>query len=290
MAKRYELDGKVVFITGAARGIGAEAARQLTAKGAKVALTGLEPEMLERLATELGPERAAWFEADVTDLGALERAAAGTVERFGGIDVAIANAGVAPSSPLGVIDPVLFDRVIEVNLGGVYRTIRATYPHVTARAGYFLPIASLAAALHSPMLGPYAASKAAVEALGNTLRQEVAHTGARVGVAYFSFIDTDMVRRGLATQSAKRSQKLLGPIARTAPVEAVGAALVRGIERRSRQIGVPGWVLGAARARTLLQPLSEHAVRLRGIGDIVEAARDDPQTLTTEQPDGVGRG
>src|SRR5260221_5625065 len=97
---RYGIDGKVVFITGAARGIGAETARQLVAKGAKVALVGLEPELLEQLAAELGPANAAAFEADVTDLGALERAVEGTIERFGGIDVTIANAGIAAATPL----------------------------------------------------------------------------------------------------------------------------------------------------------------------------------------------
>jgi NAD(P)-dependent dehydrogenase (short-subunit alcohol dehydrogenase family) len=289
MAEQYALDGKVVFITGAARGIGAEAAKQLVARGARVALTGLEPELLEQRAQELGSERAVWFEADVTDLGALERAVEGTVERFGGIDVTIANAGVAPNGPLGHLDPKLFDRTVAINLGGVFRTIRATYPHVTARSGYFLPIASLAAALHGGMLGTYAATKAGVEALGNSLRQEVAHTGTKVGVAYFSFIDTDMVRRGFDTPSAQKAQERLGgPFARTAPVEAVGRAIVRGIESRSRQIGVPGWVLTAARLRTILQPLSERQAARRGVGDIVEQAAREPQRLTTEQPDGVG--
>jgi NAD(P)-dependent dehydrogenase (short-subunit alcohol dehydrogenase family) len=290
MADRYDLPGKVVFITGAARGIGAETARRLVAKGAKVALTGLEPELLERLAHELGPDRAAWFEADVTSYAALERAVEGTVERFGGIDVTIANAGVAPGTPLGAIDPELFDRTIAINLGGVFRTIRATHPHVTARAGYFLPIASLAAALHSPMMGPYSASKAGVEALANSLRQEVAHTGAKVGVAYFSFIDTDMVRRGFASESGRRAQEMGGPFARRASVEKVGAAIVRGIERRSRQIGVPGWVLGAAFLRTVVQPLAEREAARRGVGELVDLAAAEPQTLTTPQPDGVGTG
>ena len=91
--------GKTVFITGAARGIGAESAERLHARGANVALVGLEPERLRQNAERLG-ERAAWFEADVTDLEALEAAVAGTVERFGGIDVAIANAGISFMSTL----------------------------------------------------------------------------------------------------------------------------------------------------------------------------------------------
>src|SRR5712691_4996894 len=117
----YDVKGRTVFITGAARGIGAAAAERLHAKGANVALAGLEPERLEANAAALG-ERAAAFEADTTDLAALERAVADTVERFGGIDVAIANAGIAfagdlATSPIGHVE-----RVLAVNLLGVWRT------------------------------------------------------------------------------------------------------------------------------------------------------------------------
>ncbi len=210
MAERYAVADKVVFITGAARGIGAEAARKLAKSGARVALVGLEPELLEKLAAELGSDRAVWFEADVTDLDALEAAAEGTVERFGGIDVTIANAGVAPLKATTMIDPELFDKTVAVNLGGVFRTLRATLPHVTERSGYLLPIASMAAAVHAPMMGTYSATKAGVEALANSLRTEIAHTGTKVGVAYFSFIDTDMVRRGFATASAQHAQERMG--------------------------------------------------------------------------------
>src|SRR5271165_7368048 len=95
----FQIRGRTVFITGAARGIGAGAAERLHARGANVALVGLEPELLERAAARMG-ERAAWFDVDVTDLDALEQAVAGTVERFGAIDVAIANAGIAFSGSL----------------------------------------------------------------------------------------------------------------------------------------------------------------------------------------------
>src|ERR671933_1787779 len=87
------VSGKVVLVTGAARGIGAEAARQLARRGARVALVGLEQDELERVAGECGPE-AAWFHADVTDRQAIKRAVEGTVERFGGLDAAVANAGI----------------------------------------------------------------------------------------------------------------------------------------------------------------------------------------------------
>src|SRR4051794_32924570 len=228
------ISGRTVLITGAARGIGAEAAKQLAARGARIALVGLEPELLEQRAAELGPQHA-WFEADVTDASALEAAVAGTVERLGGIDVVIANPGVAAAGTVGHIDPAAFDRTIEVNLLGVWRTVRAALPHVVERRGYVLPIASAAAAIHAPMMASYAASKAGVEAFADSLRAEVAHHGVRVGCAYFSFIDTDMVRRGLDSPSARKAQSLSGgPFAKTAPLPDAGKAIVRGVERRAR--------------------------------------------------------
>ncbi len=182
MAEPYDVRDRVVLITGAARGIGAESARQLAARGARLALVGLEPELLERLAAELGGDRAAAFEADVTDIDGLRRAVDGAVERFGGIDVAIANAGIAASTPIASADPDVFDAIVSVNLGGVFRTLQAVLPHVTARSGYLLPVASLAAAMHAPMMGAYSATKAGVEAMANAMRTEVAHTGTKVGV------------------------------------------------------------------------------------------------------------
>ena len=141
--------GKTVLITGAARGLGAETARRVAARGANVALVGLEPEELERVAAQCGTN-AAWFECDVTDVEALERAVAGTVERFGGIDVVMANAGIATGGMVRSTDPAAFERTIEINLLGVWRTVRAALPHVIERQGYVLVIASLAAAVHGP--------------------------------------------------------------------------------------------------------------------------------------------
>ncbi len=192
-ATAYPVTGKVILVTGAARGIGAGTARALAARGARLSLVGLEPDLLASLAAELGGD-AAWFEADVTDRAALDAAVAGTVERFGGIDVVIANAGVAPVGTVTTLPPEAFAKTIDVNLMGVYHTIHAALPHVIASQGYILPIASGAAVMHLPMMAPYAASKAAVEALADCLRVELAPKGTKVGCAYFLFIDTDMVR------------------------------------------------------------------------------------------------
>jgi NAD(P)-dependent dehydrogenase (short-subunit alcohol dehydrogenase family) len=259
--ERYVVGGKAVLITGPARGIGAEAARQLYAKGAHISLVGLEPELLEQRADELGP-RAAWFDADVTDVDALGRAVDGTVERFGGIDVVIANAGIAPIGTVRTIDPADFERTIEINLLGVWRIVRATLPHVIERSGYVLPIASVAAALHLPLMAHYAATKAGVEAFANSLRGEIAHTGTKVGVAYFSFIDTDMVRASLETSPAKiMRESTPGPVRSIASVEDAGRAIVRAVEGRKRKAYAPRWVPIPLALRGILQPLIEKGNR-----------------------------
>jgi NAD(P)-dependent dehydrogenase (short-subunit alcohol dehydrogenase family) len=288
MATSYDIRDKVIFITGAARGIGAETAKQVVAKGAKVALVGLEPDELEKRAAELGTGNAAWFEADVTDLPALQAAVDGTLERFGGIDVVLANAGIAAATPLVDGDVDVFDTIVRVNLGGVYRTLHATLPHVTARSGYVLPVASLAAAVHGPMMGAYSATKAGVEALANSLRPEVAHTGTKVGCAYFGFIDTNMVRKGFETpagrEAAEKMGSVIGPNS-AIPVSRAGKAIVRAIERRARYAYAPRWVIGMLLGRTLIQPLQEREAVRKGVSDMIEHARQEPATLTTEQPD-----
>src|SRR4051794_6339402 len=204
--ENYDVDGKVAFITGAARGIGFEAAKRLYARGASVALVGLEPDELNARVAELG-DRAAAFHADVTDPEQLAAAVDGAVARFGGIDVCIANAGVSNVGTVAGMAVEDFERVVDVNLLGVWRTVRATVAHVTERQGYILLISSMSAVVHLPLMGPYTMAKAGVEAFGDALRMELAHTGTKVGVAYFGFIDTDMVREAFAHPAAALSRK-----------------------------------------------------------------------------------
>ena len=265
-------DGRVVLITGAARGIGAATARRLHARGATVALVGLEPERLEQLAIELGDGRAAAFEADVTDLGALRGAVDAAVARFGRLDVAIANAGVHYVGAFATTPLATLERELEINLLGVLRTDRVVLEHLLASRGYLLNIASLAAASHAPLMTSYAASKAGVEGLTNSLRVELAGTGARAGCAYFGFIDTDMVRAGFAHPSTTQMLPLLPRFARRpVPVERAVDAIERGVRERRARVWAPGYVGLALASRGWMQPLVER--RLMRSAKVAAAVR-----------------
>ncbi|HEV2405040.1 MAG TPA: short-chain dehydrogenase/reductase [Ktedonobacterales bacterium] len=253
----YDVSGRTVFITGAARGIGAESARRLHAKGANVALVGLEPERLQALAAQLG-ERAIALEADVTEPGALQRAVEATVERFGGINVGIANAGIAYTGPLATAPVEQVERTLAVNFLGVWRTDRALIAQSTEKQGYLLNIASLAAVSHAPLMGPYTAAKSGVEALTDALRMETALSGAKVGCAYFGFIDTDLVRASFKQPSAEAMTGRMPAFMRNpAPLSKAIDAIERGIERRAARVWAPRWVGAMIARRGVLQPLTE---------------------------------
>jgi NAD(P)-dependent dehydrogenase (short-subunit alcohol dehydrogenase family) len=268
----FDVNGRTVFITGAARGIGAATAERLHAKGANVALVGLEPERLQALAARLG-DRATAIEADVTDYDALQRAVAATVERFGGIDVAIANAGIAFTGSLATAPVEQVERTLAVNLLGVWRTDRAVIAQITERRGYLLNIASLSAVAHAPLMGPYTTAKSGVEALSDALRMETAPSGARVGCAYFGFIDTDLVRASYAQPSAQLVNKQSpGFLRNPAPLSSAVDAIERGIERRAARLWAPRWVGAAIALRGIIQPLAERRI-LRDPATLSEAMR-----------------
>jgi len=279
------LDGRRVLITGAARGIGAALALRLHERGARVALAGLEEERLAEIAVRCGG--AYWAPCDVTDREAVDAAVEGAVDALGGLDVVVANAGVAAQLPLVGGDPAVMERTIAVNVMGVYHTLRAAGPHISHERGYALPIASVGAVVHLPLMGAYSASKAAVEALGNTLRIELRPSGARVGVGYFAEIDTDMTARGFGTEAAAKLTAGLKPFLRVARLEVAIDALERGIARRSRRVVAPSYVAPLLPLRMLAQPFVDRAVQ-RHLAAALEIARAEHAPLTTAQPERVG--
>jgi NAD(P)-dependent dehydrogenase (short-subunit alcohol dehydrogenase family) len=246
-----------------------------------VALLGLEPELLKGVAADC--DDAPWFECDVADREQVDGAVAEAVQRLGGLDVAIANAGIGAQMPLIGGDPGVWDAHVAVNLNGTYNLIRAAGLHVSHPGGYVLLTASLAAAVHLPLMSAYCATKAAVESLGDSLRMELAPTGAKVGVAYYAELDTDMTSRGFATKAAARMP--IGGHGRlpVAPVKPAIDAIERGIVRRSRRIVSPRWVAAALPLRMVVQRLAEQQVRGR-IGPALDIARTEEAPLTTPQP------
>lgn len=257
------VNGKVVFITGGARGVGADVARRLRRKNARLVLTDIDAAPLAELAAELGEEHVLTAVADVRDLAAMQAVADQAVQRFGGIDVVVANAGIATYGSVLKVDPEAFKRLMDINVNGVFHTVRATLPSVIDRRGYVLIVSSLAAYSAAPGLAPYHASKAAVEHFANALRLEVAHRGVDVGSAHMSWIDTPMVQDAKSDLGsfAQMLSRLPNPLGKTTSVDKCGEAFVKGIEGRSRRVNVPGWVGAFRWLRPVLStPLGEKQV------------------------------
>lgn len=252
MSRRNVLEGRVAVVTGAARGVGELLARKLSVRGVKVALVGLEPDELKRVSERLYGESAYWH-ADVTDHEAMARVAEEVKERFGRVDIVVANAGVAIGGPLVDSDPDAWRRVIEVNLVGSAVTGRVFLPALIESRGYLLQIASLAAITPAPMMTAYCASKSGVEAYAHCLRAEVGHKGVAVGVGYLSWTDTDMVR-GADEDDGMRvlRQRLPGPAGKTYPLGPAVDRIVAGIERRAGHVYGQWWLRGMQGVRGYL--------------------------------------
>ena len=274
------LENKVVLITGAARGIGAETARRAAAKGARVSLVGLEPDRLRALADELG-DRAAWFEADVTSQEQVDGAVAGTVAAFGGIDVVLANAGVGNSGTVAISPTEVLLRTIEINVNGVVRTVSAALPHILQRRGYVMIVSSTAAFTMAPGLAAYAASKAAVEQFANCLRLEVAHKGVKVGSVHPGWIDTDLVRdqRKDLKSFDEAFDKFPWPMNATTSVEECADAIVHGMERRRRRVYVPKAIALVQALRTLTTGTVGYWAMKREVAKMVPQMEAEVQAL-----------
>jgi NAD(P)-dependent dehydrogenase (short-subunit alcohol dehydrogenase family) len=235
---------KVVLITGGGRGIGAETAARLVARGAKVVLIDVDAEPLREVAADLGEDSATSITGDVTELADMERAVAHAVERFGGVDVVMANAGIASYGSVSAVDPAMFRRVLDINVTGVFHTVRAALPQLLERKGYVLVVSSAAAYAPAPGLAAYNASKAGVEHFANALRIELGYRGVAVGSAHMSWIDTPMVDDAKKDLDSFNEllEALPGPMRATTSVEECAGRFVAGIEKRATHINVPSWV------------------------------------------------
>jgi NAD(P)-dependent dehydrogenase (short-subunit alcohol dehydrogenase family) len=261
---RYDVNGRVALVTGGARGIGFATASALARRGASIALVDLDGDEAAASAERLGSGRAIGLAADVRDSGAVEGAVAAAAERFGGVDIVIANAGIAPPpSPVRLMEPGAFERVIEVNLLGVYHTVHAGMDQIVTRRGQMVLVSSVYAFVNGVMASPYAVAKAGVEQLGRALRLELAPHGAGATVAYFGFVDTKLVQDAFEERerlSGGRDTELVPEfVLRRIMPEQAGEAIARGIERRQPRVIAPRWWATVSVLRGVLNPLLDYA-------------------------------
>jgi NAD(P)-dependent dehydrogenase (short-subunit alcohol dehydrogenase family) len=247
------LSGRKLIITGAARGIGEKVARLAAARGARVALIGLEPDRLRALADDLG-SAALWREADVRDGAGLRSAIDDCAQAMGGVDIVVANAGIAAYGTVRQADEASFERVLDINLNGVFRTLKYATPHLERSRGHAMVVASAISFTPLAGLASYAASKAGVEMLALAYRQEVAHLGITVGIVHPSWIDTDLVRGAEADLPSFQElrARLPYPGNVTTGVDRAAAAIVRGLALRRSRVYVPRAVAVANWAKAAL--------------------------------------
>jgi NAD(P)-dependent dehydrogenase (short-subunit alcohol dehydrogenase family) len=253
------LRGQRILITGAARGIGAALAERLASHGARLALVGLEHETLSAVGQRCG-EGTFVADCDVSSNDQVTQAVDAAAEALGGLDAVVANAGIGAGGPMRSQDLRVWERVIEINLLGVMYTDRAALPHLERSGGYLLNIASTAAVLRAPGMTAYCAAKAGVEALSDCLRIEMLPLGVQVGVAYFLFLDTDMVNDGEREMPLLQRAKAEMPrfLSRTYPLPPAIDEVVAAIAERRRRVAYPRWFLKALAIRQLMSsPFAE---------------------------------
>lgn len=252
------LKNKVVLITGSTGGLGQAAAQALSRQGARLALLDLDEGAARAQASALGgPDRALGMAADVCSLDSLKTAMAIAFRHFGTLDVVIANAGIGFTQPMETMTEATFEKTIDVNLNGVWRTFKAAMPYVQSSKGYLLAVSSMAAFVNAPLNAHYAASKAGVLAMCNSLRLELRHQGVGVGTLHPTFFKTPMMDALMDNACSELVFNHYRGLWQFVALEQVVQALTEGIVHRRELITVPGRNSLVARMPGLLRPLIE---------------------------------
>lgn len=187
-----DLSGKVAFVTAGATGIGLGCARAIVEAGGRVMICARRAETLEAAAAELG-ENAAWVACDVTDDASVDAAVAATLERFGRLDLAVNSAGTGTVGPLVETATSEFLRVMETNLTGAFRCLRAeARAMIAGGGGSIVNVSSIAGAITHPWMGPYCVSKAGLDMLTRCAADELGEHGIRVNSVLPGVVKTPM--------------------------------------------------------------------------------------------------
>jgi meso-butanediol dehydrogenase/(S,S)-butanediol dehydrogenase/diacetyl reductase len=207
----YPYEGTVVLVTGGGSGIGRAVARAFAEQGAFVVVAGRRSEPLTETLAEFPPERTLVVPADVAEASGVRRVVEATLERWGRIDVVVANAGLSEPGRVDELDDASWERMRSVNVDGLIRLARATVPHLRASRGNLLAMSSVAGLGGDWNQAGYNATKGAVNALVQSMALDLGRDGVRVNAIAPAFTATRQTQERL--DDPEFSRKLLDRIA-----------------------------------------------------------------------------
>ena len=249
MTASAPISGRVIAITGGARGIGRAIAAALVERGARVGVGDLDGDASEATAQELG-QGTVGLQLDVTDHGSFAGFLDAVRERLGPLDVLVNNAGVMIVGPFADANAAAAGRVMDVNLAGVIHGMRLAIPRLRERGGgQIVNVVSGAAWVAPPALATYAASKHAVKGLSDAVREELRGDAIELTAVYPNIVRTELA---VGTGPA-RGGRWITP-------EEVGEAVARAIERPRDEVFVPRWLGAMLRFQSALPPRGQRAL------------------------------